>query len=92
MSRPEHNPKGATSFYNKKEALKYAASMGTTDTIRGIGQLFGEAFGIDELNEYLKEKDKELNLKVDSALLYANEYKVDLIDRIAQVEEKINEA
>ena len=37
----------------------------------------------------LKEKDKELNLKVDSALLYANEYKVDLIDRIAQVEEKI---
>ena len=37
----------------------------------------------------LKEKDKELNAKVDSALLYANEYKVDLIDRIAQVEEKI---
>ena len=37
----------------------------------------------------LKDKDKELNLKVDSALLYANEYKVDLIDRIAQVEEKI---
>ena len=26
----------------------------------------------------LKEKDKELNLKVDEALLYANEYKVDL--------------
>jgi len=37
----------------------------------------------------LKEKDKELNEKVDNALLYANEYKVDLIDRIAQVEEKI---
>ena len=37
----------------------------------------------------LKEKDKELNEKVDSALLYANEYKVDLIDRIAKVEEKI---
>ena len=37
----------------------------------------------------LKEKDKELNLKIDSALLYANEYKVDLIDRIAKVEEKI---
>ena len=37
----------------------------------------------------LKEKDKELNLKVDSALLYANEYKVDLIDRIAKVEEQI---
>ena len=37
----------------------------------------------------LKEKDKELNKKVDSALLYANEYKVDLIDRIAKVEEQI---
>jgi hypothetical protein len=37
----------------------------------------------------LKEKDKELNLKIDSALLYANEYKVDLIDRIAKVEEQI---
>jgi len=37
----------------------------------------------------LKEKDKELNVKVDSALLYANEYKVDLIDRIAKVEEQI---
>jgi len=37
----------------------------------------------------LKEKDKELNLKIDEALLYANEYKVDLIDRIAKVEEKI---
>ncbi len=37
----------------------------------------------------LKEKDKELNLKIDEALLYANEYKVDLIDRIAKVEEQI---
>ena len=37
----------------------------------------------------LKEKDKELNIKVDNALLYANEYKVDLIDRIAKVEEQI---
>ena len=26
MSRPEHNPKGATSFYNKKEALKYSTN------------------------------------------------------------------
>ena len=37
----------------------------------------------------LHEKDKELMQKVDDALLYANEYKVDLIDRIAKVEEKI---
>lgn len=26
MSRPEHNPKGATSFYNKKETLKYSTN------------------------------------------------------------------
>ena len=37
----------------------------------------------------LHEKDKELMKKVDDALLYANEYKVDLIDRIAKGEEKI---
>ena len=37
----------------------------------------------------LKQKDKELSSKVDEALLYANEYKVDLIDRIAKVEEQI---
>ena len=37
----------------------------------------------------LKEKDKELMKKVDDALLYANEYKVDLIDRIDAFEEKI---
>ena len=30
-----------------------------------------------------------INAKVDEALLYANEYKVDLIDRIKQVEDKI---
>ena len=28
----------------------------------------------------LKEKDKELEAKIDDALLYANEYKVDLIE------------
>ena len=37
----------------------------------------------------LIQKDKELASKVDEALLYANEYKVDLIDRIAKVEEQI---
>ena len=37
----------------------------------------------------LKEKDKELNAKIDEALLYANEYKVDLIDRIKKVDDKI---
>ena len=38
----------------------------------------------------LKEKDKELEAKIDDALLYANEYKVDLIDRIKKVDDKIN--
>ena len=32
---------------------------------------------------------KELNEKIDEALLYANEYKVDLIDRIKKVDDKI---
>ncbi len=37
----------------------------------------------------LHEKDKALTQQFDEVLLYANEYKVDLIDRIAAVEEKI---
>ncbi len=37
----------------------------------------------------LVAKDKELGKQFDEVLLYANEYKVDLIDRIAKVEEKI---
>ena len=37
----------------------------------------------------LKQKDKELTKQFDDVLLYANEYKVDLIDRINTVEEKI---
>jgi len=37
----------------------------------------------------LHTKDKELMQKVDDALLYANEYKVDLIDRIKKVDDKI---
>ncbi len=37
----------------------------------------------------LVAKDKELNTKIDEALLYANEYKVDLIDRIKKVDDKI---
>ena len=37
----------------------------------------------------LIEKDKDLSAKIDDALLYANEYKVDLIDRIKKVDDKI---
>ena len=37
----------------------------------------------------LKTKDKELAKQFDEVLLYANEYKVDLIDRIKKVDDKI---
>lgn len=37
----------------------------------------------------LVAKDRELAAKIDEALLYANEYKVDLIDRIKKVDDKI---
>ena len=37
----------------------------------------------------LQEKDKALEKKFDEVLLYANEYKVDLIDRIKKVDDKI---
>ena len=75
----------------------YAALLGVIGAIGGGFYTWGqfnsrldaiEATPPVNLNP-LKEKDKELNEKVDNALLYANEYKVDLIDRIAKVEEKI---
>ena len=37
----------------------------------------------------LRVKDKELTKQFDDVLLYTNEYKVDLIDRINKVEEQI---
>ena len=37
----------------------------------------------------LHEKDKALEKQFDEVLLYANEYKVDLIDRIKKVDDKI---
>ena len=37
----------------------------------------------------LKQKDKELEKQFDEVLLYAYEYKVDLIDRIKKVDDKI---
>tara|TARA_Y100000004_G_C8956458_1_gene431091 strand:+ start:1453 stop:5394 length:3942 start_codon:yes stop_codon:yes gene_type:complete len=44
----------------KSEALKYAARMGSMDTLRGIGQIFGSTFGMDEVNEHLKKTDNKL--------------------------------
>ena len=37
----------------------------------------------------LHDKDKELRKQFDEVLLYANEYKIDLIDRIKKVDDKI---
>ena len=57
---------------DKEEAMKYAVSMGASDSARGIGQLFGKAgeyFGWEGLSEKLKEKDKKLK-----AILESEEY------------------
>ena len=75
----------------------YAALIGTVTAIGGGFYAWGEfnnrlsvLEGEPPVNlQPLHSKDKELNEKVDNALLYANEYKVDLIDRIAKVEEQI---
>ena len=37
----------------------------------------------------LRDKDKELGEQFDKVLLYTNEYKIDLIDRIKKVDDKI---
>jgi len=75
----------------------YAALIGTITAIGGGFYAWGEfnnrlsvLEGEPPINlQPLHSKDKELNKKVDNALLYANEYKVDLIDRIKTVDDKI---
>ena len=75
----------------------YAALLGVIGAIGGGFYTWGQFNSrLDAIEStpavnlsQLKEKDKELNLKIDEALLYANEYKVDLIDRIAKVDKKI---
>jgi hypothetical protein len=75
----------------------YAALIGTVTAIGGGFYAWGEfnnrlsvLEGEPPVNlQPLHDKDKELNEKVDNALLYANEYKVDLIDRIKTVDDKI---
>ena len=75
----------------------YAALIGTVTAIGGGFYAWGEfnnRLSVLENEppvnlEPLVAKDKELNSKIDEALLYANEYKIDLIDRIKKVDDKI---
>ena len=75
----------------------YAALLGVIGAIGGgfytWGQFNSRLDAIEAtppvILKPLKEKDKELEAKIDDALLYANEYKVDLIDRIKKVDDKI---
>ena len=75
----------------------YAALLGVISAIGGGFYAWGEFnTRISVLEKKppvsltsLRAKDKELTKQFDDVLLYANEYKVDLIDRIAKVEEKI---
>ena len=75
----------------------YAALLGVIGAIGGGFYTWGQFNSrLDALEATpavnlapLVAKDKELNKKIDEALLYANEYKVDLIDRIKKVDDKI---
>ena len=75
----------------------YAALIGVIGAIGGGFYTWGqfntrldaiEAAPAVDLSPFVA-KDKELAAKIDEALLYANEYKVDLIDRIKKVDDKI---
>jgi len=75
----------------------YAALIGVVGAIGGGFYTWGQFNSrLDAIEKKpvvnltsLKQKDILLTKQFDEVLLYANEYKVDLIDRIAKVEEKI---
>ena len=75
----------------------YAAIIGTVTAIGGGFYAWGEFnTRLSALEseppvnlQPLHSKDKELEKQFDEVLLYANEYKVDLIDRIKKVDDKI---
>ena len=71
----------------------YAALLGVISAIGGGFYAWGEFNNRISVLEKkpvvnlssLKQKDKDLTQQFDEVLLYANEYKVDLIDRIAKI-------
>ena len=75
----------------------YAALIGVISAIGGGFYAWGEfntRLSVIEKKppvnlQSLHDKDKELTKQFDDVLLYANEYKVDLIDRIKKVDDKI---
>jgi len=75
----------------------YAALLGVIGAIGGGFYTWGQLNSrLDALEgtppvnlKPLHEKDKALEKQFDEVLLYANEYKVDLIDRIKKVDDKI---
>jgi hypothetical protein len=75
----------------------YAALIGVVSAIGGGFYAWGEfntrLSAIEDepsVNlQPLRDKDKDLEKQFDEVLLYANEYKVDLIDRIKKVDDKI---
>ena len=73
----------------------YAALIGVIGAIGGGFYTWGQfntRLDIIEKKKFVVNQTVDLgpiNKKVDDALIYANEYKVDLIDRIKKVEDKI---
>ena len=78
----------------------YAALLGVIGAIGGGFYTWGQVnTRLDAIESEppvnlkpLQVKDKALEKKFDEVLLYANEYKVDLIDRIKKVDDKIKDA
>ena len=73
----------------------YAALIGVIGAIGGGFYTWGQfntRLDVIEKKKFVVNQTVDLgpiNKKVDDALIYANEYKVDLIDRISKVEDKI---
>lgn len=51
---------------SKADAIKYAAKMGASDSLRGIAQFGAGLFGMEEATEELKRKDRTLQSILDN--------------------------